>query len=107
MLIEKRHYVIKPECTTAAFLPVYQTTGAGSSEAHVGLHVRRIVCVGHNYAAHAREMGKDCDRDPSFSFSNQQATRLMSVGGGPVCPGDQITGGVADLGEILVNIVEF
>ncbi len=31
--------------------------------------VRRIFCVGRNYAAHAREMGKDPDRDPPFFFS--------------------------------------
>ena len=30
--------------------------------------VRRIYCVGRNYAAHAREMGKDPDRDPPFFF---------------------------------------
>jgi fumarylpyruvate hydrolase len=30
--------------------------------------VRRIVCVGRNYAAHAREMGKDPDREPPFFF---------------------------------------
>ena len=31
--------------------------------------VRRIYCVGRNYAAHAREMGKDPDRDPPFFFT--------------------------------------
>lgn len=31
--------------------------------------VRRIFCVGRNYAAHAREMGKDPDREPPFFFS--------------------------------------
>ncbi|MGS4920212.1 MULTISPECIES: fumarylacetoacetate hydrolase family protein, partial [Mameliella] len=30
--------------------------------------VRRIFCIGRNYAAHAREMGKDPDRDPPFFF---------------------------------------
>jgi fumarylpyruvate hydrolase len=30
--------------------------------------VNRIFCVGRNYAAHAREMGKDPDRDPPFFF---------------------------------------
>ncbi len=33
------------------------------------LPVRRIFCVGRNYAAHAREMGKDPDREPPFFFS--------------------------------------
>jgi fumarylpyruvate hydrolase len=31
--------------------------------------VRRILCIGRNYAAHAREMGKDPDRDPPFYFT--------------------------------------
>lgn len=30
--------------------------------------VRRIFCVGRNYAAHAREMGKDPDKEPPFFF---------------------------------------
>ena len=30
--------------------------------------VRRIYCVGRNYAAHAREMGSDPDREPPFFF---------------------------------------
>jgi fumarylpyruvate hydrolase len=30
--------------------------------------VRRIHCVGRNYAAHAREMGHDPDREPPFFF---------------------------------------
>ena len=28
--------------------------------------VRRVYCVGRNYAAHAREMGFDPDREPPF-----------------------------------------
>lgn len=31
--------------------------------------VRRIFCVGRNYADHAREMGKDPDREPPFFFT--------------------------------------
>lgn len=43
----------------------------------VGLHihgsealfpVRRVYCVGRNYAAHAREMGSNPDREPPFFF---------------------------------------
>jgi fumarylpyruvate hydrolase len=30
--------------------------------------VHRIYCVGRNYAAHAREMGKDPEREPPFFF---------------------------------------
>jgi fumarylpyruvate hydrolase len=38
---------------------------AGSDAAFA---VRRIYCVGRNYAAHAREMGHDPDREPPFFF---------------------------------------
>lgn len=31
--------------------------------------VRRIFCVGRNYAAHAREMGTDPEREPPFFFT--------------------------------------
>jgi fumarylpyruvate hydrolase len=31
--------------------------------------VRRIFCVGRNYAEHAREMGSDPDREPPFYFA--------------------------------------
>ena len=31
--------------------------------------VRRIFCVGRNYAEHAREMGSDPDREPPFYFT--------------------------------------
>ncbi len=31
--------------------------------------IRRIFCVGRNYAAHAREMGKDPDREAPFFFT--------------------------------------
>ena len=37
--------------------------------------VRRVYCVGRNYAAHAREMGSDPDRDPPF-YSRSRPTRF-------------------------------
>lgn len=40
-------------------------TIAGRSERFA---VNRVFCVGRNYAAHAREMGKDPERDPPFFF---------------------------------------
>jgi fumarylpyruvate hydrolase len=39
---------------------------AGESE---GFPVRRVFCVGRNYAEHAREMGMDPDREPPFFFT--------------------------------------
>jgi fumarylpyruvate hydrolase len=50
----------------AVAAPAVQTlTVAGRDERYP---VNRIFCVGRNYAAHAREMGKDPDRDPPFYF---------------------------------------
>src|SRR3954462_3600116 len=40
--------------------------------------VRRIICVGRNYAAHAREMGRDPDREPPFFFLNPADTVVDS-----------------------------
>jgi fumarylpyruvate hydrolase len=40
--------------------------------------VRRIFCVGRNYAAHAREMGKDPDREPPFFFMKPADTLVLS-----------------------------
>jgi fumarylpyruvate hydrolase len=40
--------------------------------------VRRIFCIGRNYAEHAREMGSDPDRDPPFFFSKWAETVIPS-----------------------------
>jgi len=44
--------------------------------------VRRIYCVGRNYAAHAREMGADPDREPPFFFTKPADAVL--TGGRPM-----------------------
>lgn len=51
-------YVIDPPAQAA--VPV-----AGTDDL---FPVRRVYCVGRNYAAHAREMGHDPDREPPFFF---------------------------------------
>ncbi|PSJ79768.1 fumarylacetoacetate hydrolase family protein [Neisseria iguanae] len=51
-------YVFEPVRT--AVLPV--------SGSYDGYSVRRVYCVGRNYAGHAREMGSDPDREPPFFF---------------------------------------
>ncbi len=43
--------------------------------------VRRIYCVGRNYAAHAREMGGDPQRDPPFFFA-KPADAVVPVASG-------------------------
>ncbi len=35
--------------------------------------VRRVYCIGRNYAAHAVEMGHDPDREPPFFFQKVTA----------------------------------
>lgn len=44
--------------------------------------VRRVYCVGRNYAAHAREMGANPDREPPFFFM-KPADALQIVGAEP------------------------
>ena len=63
-------YVIPPP--QQASLPV--STGAGR------FPIRRVFCVGRNYAAHAREMGKDPDREPPFFFMKPADAVLEAKG---------------------------
>lgn len=46
-----------------------QTPSLAIDGSAIRFPVRRIFCVGRNYAAHAREMGKDPDREPPFFFT--------------------------------------
>jgi fumarylpyruvate hydrolase len=41
--------------------------------------VRRVYCIGRNYAEHAREMGYDPDRDPPFFFQ-KNADNIVTNG---------------------------
>ncbi len=48
---------------------------------HQQFQVRRIYCVGRNYAAHAREMGSDPTREPPFFFQKPtDAIQLVPMG---------------------------
>lgn len=50
----------------------------GSSEV---FPVRRIYCIGRNYAAHAREMGSDPTREPPFFFQKPtDAIQFVAIG---------------------------
>ena len=49
--------------------------------------VRRIYCVGRNYADHAREMGSDPDREPPFFFSKPADSVLTEGADLPYPPG--------------------
>jgi fumarylpyruvate hydrolase len=47
--------------------------------------VRRVYCVGRNYAGHAREMGSDPDREPPFFFCKPgDADAVVAVAAGRV-----------------------
>jgi fumarylpyruvate hydrolase len=54
--------------------------------AEIAFPVRRIFCVGRNYAAHAREMGKDPGREPPFFFTKFAETLVPGGGELPYPP---------------------
>jgi fumarylpyruvate hydrolase len=49
-------------------LPAHAIVGLPVNGSAALFPVRRIYCVGRNYAAHAREMGFDPEREPPFFF---------------------------------------
>lgn len=57
---------------------------AGSDER---FPVRRMYCVGRNYADHAREMGSDPDREPPFFFAKHPDSLVEDGGVFPYPPG--------------------
>jgi len=58
--------------------PELPSLAVAGSQARYPVH--RIFCVGRNYAAHAREMGKDPEREPPFFFSKPADTLVPSGG---------------------------
>jgi len=48
--------------------------------------VRRVFCVGRNYAAHAREMGSDPNREPPFFFTKPADAVVPASGAVPYPP---------------------
>jgi fumarylpyruvate hydrolase len=65
--------------------------------------VRRVICVGRNYAAHAREMGRDPDREPPFFFMKPADT---VVDDGTTVPYPPETGNFHYEIELVVAISE-
>ncbi|NBR90175.1 MAG: FAA hydrolase family protein, partial [Rhodobacteraceae bacterium] len=49
--------------------------------------VRRIFCVGRNYAAHAAEMGHEVDREAPFYFTKTPSATLLTGATIPYPPG--------------------
>ncbi len=63
--------------------------------------VRRLFCIGRNYAAHAHEMGKDPTRDPPFFFT-KWAEAVVPTGSTIVYPPE--TADYHHEGELVVAI---
>jgi fumarylpyruvate hydrolase len=75
-------------------------TFAGTSDGR-RFPVRRVFCVGRNYAAHAREMGRDPDREAPFFFTKWAETVVPD---GSVVPYPQATGNFHYEAELVVAI---
>lgn len=63
--------------------------------------VRRIFCVGRNYAAHAREMGKDPEREAPFFFTKPADA---VVDDGATIPYPPLTENLHHEAELVVSI---
>ena len=71
---------------TSYVIPAHDIVGlpvAGTADL---FPVRRVYCVGRNYAAHAREMGYDPDREPPFFFCKPNDAQALV----PVAPGQVV-----------------
>jgi len=64
--------------------PVQPSVAVAGSTAR--FPIRRVFCVGRNYAAHAREMGKDPDREPPFFFTKPADAVVPAEGTVPYPP---------------------
>jgi fumarylpyruvate hydrolase len=73
-----------PFTVPGTYIPV-----AGSDQV---FPVRRIYCIGRNYAAHAREMGSDPTREPPFFFQKPtDAIQFVAAGSVPDHPYPPLT----------------
>ncbi len=68
---------------TAYVIPAHDIVGLPVAGTDALFPVRRVYCVGRNYAGHAREMGSDPDREPPFFFSKPADAQAVI----PVAPG--------------------
>jgi fumarylpyruvate hydrolase len=80
--------------------PVYSLTVQGRAQR---FPVNRIFCIGRNYAAHAREMGKDPDRDPPFFFM-KPASAIVDAAGPVSVPYPPMTSNYQHELELIVAI---
>ncbi len=82
-------------------IPPMETPSIAIAGSEDRFPVRRIFCVGRNYAAHAREMGRDPDREPPFFFTKPADA---VVGGGATIPYPPQTENLHYEAELVVAI---
>jgi fumarylpyruvate hydrolase len=71
---------VQAQAGPKSIFPVTTTTIPIVGETDV-FAVRRIYCIGRNYAAHAREMGSDPNREPPFFFQKPtDAIQNVAIG---------------------------
>jgi len=61
----------------------HEPTGIPVRSSDLLFPVRRVYCVGRNYAAHAIEMGHDPDREPPFLFQKNSDNLVLNGGDFP------------------------
>lgn len=64
-------------------IPIWENPSLPVAGTDAIFPVRRIYCVGRNYAAHAREMGHDPDREPPFFFAKPSDSLVPNGGDVP------------------------
>ncbi|WP_280151591.1 fumarylacetoacetate hydrolase family protein [Piscinibacter sp. XHJ-5] len=82
--------------------PLHTLTVAGR---HERFPVNRVFCVGRNYAAHAREMGKDPDREPPFFFMKPSGA-VIDASRDPAVPYPRKTANYHHEIELVVAIAD-
>ncbi|MES0100943.1 fumarylacetoacetate hydrolase family protein [Mesorhizobium sp. M0019] len=89
---------------TGFVLPLPATPSVAVAGSPERFAVRRIFCVGRNYAAHARELGND-ERDPPFFFTKPgDAVVDAAVGSGTIIPYPPLTQNLHHEIELVVAI---
>jgi fumarylpyruvate hydrolase len=83
-------------------VPVIPTLSVAKSEER--FPVNRVFCVGRNYAAHAREMGKDPDREPPFFFMKSGSAVVDAARGETAIPYPAMTANFHHEIELVVAV---
>jgi len=65
---------------TEYIFPAPQTVAVPVAGSSASFAVRRVFCVGRNYADHAREMGANPDREPPFFFTKPADAVVPATG---------------------------